>query len=56
VLLIGAGLMVRAFWRLQAVHIGVRPDHVLTMHISLPPGVYPENTRVLQFWNCRISP
>lgn len=24
VLLIGAGLMLRAFWKLQAVHIGVR--------------------------------
>ena len=51
VLLIGAALMVRAFWRLQAVDIGMRPDRVVTMRIALPPQVYPENQRVIQFWN-----
>jgi putative ABC transport system permease protein len=50
VLLIGTGLMIRAFWKLQAVHVGLRPENVLTMRIALPQGAYPENVRVLQFW------
>lgn len=50
-LLIGAGLMIRAFWKLQAVETGVRPDRVLTMRIALPQQVYPENQRVVQFWD-----
>ncbi|MBV6434229.1 MAG: hypothetical protein IANPNBLG_04474 [Bryobacteraceae bacterium] len=50
VLLIGAGLMMRAFWKLQATGIGMRPDHVLTMAIALPETVYKENERAVQFW------
>ena len=49
-LLIGTGLMVRAFWKLQEVHIGIKPDGLLTMRLALPQAVYPENARVLQFW------
>jgi predicted permease len=51
VLLIGAGLMIRAFWKLQAVDIGMRSDHVLTMRVALPGNVYQENQRVIQFWH-----
>ncbi|HSB12420.1 MAG TPA: ABC transporter permease [Blastocatellia bacterium] len=36
VLLIGAGLMIRSFARLQALQIGFSPDHVMTMRIELP--------------------
>jgi len=50
-LLIGAGLMIRAFWNLQAVETGLRSDHLLTMRIALPGQVYPENQRVVQFWD-----
>jgi predicted permease len=50
VLLIGAGLMIRTFWKLQAVDIGMRADRVLTMRIGLPQSVYREQTRVIQFW------
>ena len=49
-LLIGTGLMIRAFWKLQQVEIGLKPDHLLTMRVALPQAVYPESERVVQFW------
>ena len=39
-LLIGTGLMVKAFWRLQQVDAGVDPDNLLTVQISLPEAAY----------------
>lgn len=50
ILLIGAGLMIKAFWKLQGVDIGMRTDHLLTMRIALPQQVYPESQRAVQFW------
>jgi putative ABC transport system permease protein len=39
VLLTGAGLLVRSFLAVQAVDLGFRPEHVLTMRINMPAGV-----------------
>lgn len=40
VLVIGATLTLRSFARLSSVHLGFRPDHLLTMTINFPPGKY----------------
>jgi len=50
VLLIGCGLMLRAFWKLQEVHTGLRPDNVITMHVSLPSGTYTDAAKITDFW------
>jgi putative ABC transport system permease protein len=36
VLVIGAGLMIKSFWRLLEANPGFRPDHLLTLRIKLP--------------------
>ncbi|HLK51354.1 MAG TPA: ABC transporter permease [Bryobacteraceae bacterium] len=51
VLLVSCGLMVQAFWRLQAVDPGFDPGHLLTMRIALPPGQYADDAAVKSFLN-----
>src|SRR5262245_12592293 len=40
-LLVGAGLLVRSFWRLQQINLGCRADHLLTLRLELPNLKYP---------------
>jgi len=50
VLLIGCGLMLRAFWKLQEVHTGLHAEKVVTMRVSLPSGAYTDNAKITDFW------
>ena len=44
VLLTGAGLVVKSFWRLQAVDSGIKSDHLLTAGLSLSFADYPNGS------------
>jgi putative ABC transport system permease protein len=48
-LLVGAGLMIRSFLRLQRVNPGFTPDRALTAQIVLPRSSYREDARVGAF-------
>jgi putative ABC transport system permease protein len=50
VLLVGAGLMLRSIWALQREPLGLNPENVLTMRVSVTATSYPEPERVLQFY------
>src|SRR5205807_1966330 len=51
ILLVGAGLMVRTFWKLQQVNIGLDPSSVITMRLALPQGQYAQIPAVKQLWS-----
>ena len=51
ILLIGAGLMIKSFLRLQQVNPGFNPQRVLTVELALPRSKYKENHQVLSFYN-----
>ena len=50
VLLIGAGLLLKSFWRVLQVDPGFNPEHVTTMEVSLPASEYPDSTRKISFY------
>ncbi len=49
-LLVGAGLMVRTFWKLQQVNVGLDPSRVITMRLALPQAQYAQIPAVRQLW------
>jgi putative ABC transport system permease protein len=49
-LLVGAGLLIKSFLRLQEVKPGFNAQNVLTASISLPGGKYKENPQRAQFF------
>jgi putative ABC transport system permease protein len=50
VMLIGAGLMIKSFIRLQGVDPGFKPDRILAVDVSLPAAKYKEAAQQLAFW------
>jgi putative ABC transport system permease protein len=50
VIIIGSGLMVKAFWKLQEVNAGFNPEHLLTMRLSLPTANYKDAAAVSGFF------
>ena len=55
VLLIGAGLMLKSFWRLSNVNAGFDARDVLTMTVSLPSSKYPDARRRSAFFEQAIA-
>ncbi len=49
VLLAGAGLLLKSFWRIIEVHPGLNPQSVLTARIDLPATSYPEGFQQSRF-------
>lgn len=54
-LLVGAGLLLRSFNRLQAVPVGLEVENVLTMSLSLPPYKYPKREEQTSFYRQTID-
>lgn len=49
-LIIGAGLMIKSFWRLWHVDPGFRAEQVMKFEFQLPPNRYPQNFRDFPNW------
>ncbi len=49
VLLVGAGLLIRSFWKLQQADPGFNPERVLTASLSLPNARYGDAPKVTAF-------
>jgi putative ABC transport system permease protein len=50
-LLVGAGLLVKSFIRLQRVDPGFNPRNALTAIVTLPQAVYPERNQIAPFYS-----
>ncbi len=55
ILLVGAGLMVRTFWKLQQVNIGLDPTRVVTMRLALPQTQVQDAAAVRGMWTRLID-
>jgi putative ABC transport system permease protein len=55
VLLIGAGLMMKSFWRLREVRPGFDPRGVLTMQLTLPETKYEESQSQALFFQSLLE-
>ena len=51
VLLVGAGLLMKSFWRLQDVKPGFNPENLLAAELVLPSTKYAENGQVVNFYD-----
>lgn len=54
-LVIGAGLLIKTFWRLRQVDPGFKPEHVLSLTLSLPTSQYNEPSQINNFYSQLIE-
>lgn len=54
-LVIGAGLLIKSFWRLRHVDPGFKPDNVLSLTMSLPQSKYSDQQKINSFYNRLIE-
>ena len=50
VLLVGAGLLVRSFIEIQRADLGIQPENVLALQVSLPRDTYQDESKRLAFY------
>ncbi len=55
VLLVGAGLLIRSFLRVQQVNPGYSTNNVAVMAVTLPDAIYPSFERRLQFVDTALA-
>jgi len=55
ILLVGAGLLIRSFARLQGVDPGFNAHNVLTMSVNLPPSKYDNDQKRVNFFRQAIA-
>jgi putative ABC transport system permease protein len=55
VLLVGAGLLLKSFARLQSVDPGFNPNHLLTARVSLPQAKYQKPEQTLDFFRKAVE-
>jgi putative ABC transport system permease protein len=54
-LVIGAGLLIKSFWRLQQVDPGFKAENVLSLGLTLPQSKYPDAPQVNSFYSQLIE-
>jgi len=54
-LVIGAGLLLKSFWRLQQVDPGFKPENVLSLSLTLPQSKYNGTDKINSFYNQLIE-
>src|SRR5207249_4868097 len=55
ILLVGAGLLIRSYQRINGVDPGFSPDHVLTFSIGLPEAKYKTSAAAARFVDAFVS-
>ncbi|MCI0612827.1 ABC transporter permease, partial [bacterium] len=51
VLLVGAGLMVKGFWRILNIYQGTNPENILTLQTPLPGPKYNDDRKITEFYH-----